>query len=327
MINYSLIQKYLHHFILGNNFVKKSLFDIEKMIFLEKDNEHKLQKHIFITGLPRSGTTILLEFIYKTQDFASLTYSDMPFIMAVNLYGKIFRNKNIPLTERIHQNGIKFDLKSPEAFDEVFFKTYKKNSYEDNFSNFVSLVLKKYNKKRYLSKNNNNYKRINLINSNFSNAIILITYRNPLQHCNSLLIQHKHMCELQKKEKFILNYMNYLGHYEFGLNYKNWNLSEKYKDPFSLNHWLEQWYFFYNQIIKISEKNHNILLVPYDEICNQPSLAKKLVQKIDINHEPDGNFFKISKKEIKDSYENDILLKCLDIFEKMKNLNISLNNL
>ena len=69
------------------------------------------------------------------------------------------------------------------------------------------------------------------------------------------------------------------------------------------------------------------MLVPYDEICNQPSLVKKLVQKIDINHEVDGNFFKISKKEIKDSYENDILLKCLDIFEKMKNLNISLNNL
>ena len=121
MRNYNLPQKYLHHFVLGNNLIEKTLFDLEKMIFLNKDKDNNLQKHIFITGLPRSGTTILLEFIYKTQDFASLTYSDMPFIMAVNLYGKIFRNKNIPLTERIHQDGIKFDLKSPEAFDEVFF--------------------------------------------------------------------------------------------------------------------------------------------------------------------------------------------------------------
>ena len=47
MINYSLAQKYLHHFILGNNFVKKSLFDIEKIIFLDKHNDCKSQKHIF----------------------------------------------------------------------------------------------------------------------------------------------------------------------------------------------------------------------------------------------------------------------------------------
>ena len=135
------------------------------------------------------------------------------------------------------------------------------------------------------------------------------------------------MCELQKKEKFILKYMNYLGHNEFGLNYKSWNLPKKFKDPFSLNHWLEQWSFFYDQVVKISEKNNNILLVPYDEICNQPTLVKKLVERIDANHVVNDDFFKISEKEIKDSYENDILSECSDIYEKMKNSKISLNNL
>ena len=53
----------------------------------------------------------------------------------------------------------------------------------------------------------------------------------------------------QKKDKFILDYMNFLGHNEFGLNYKSWNLSEKYENPFTLNHWLEQWCFFYKNII------------------------------------------------------------------------------
>ena len=327
MRNHNLAQKYLHHFVLGNNFIKKTLFDIEKMIFIRKNKGNNLQKHIFITGLPRSGTTILLEFIYKTEDFASLTYSDMPFIMAVNLYSKIFKDKNIPLKERLHRDGIKFDLKSPEAFDEVFFKTYGAEIDEDSLKNFVSLVLKKYNKKKYLSKNNNNFKRISLINSTFPNAIILLTYRDPLQQSYSLLNQHKKMCALQKKEKFILDYMNYLGHQEFGLNYQSWNLPVYYKDTFSINHWLEQWYLFYDKIIRILEKNKNIFLIPYDEICKKNNLVEKLVQKTDIAKNVDVNFFKFSEKEVKEVYERNILLKCSDVFEKMKNLNISLNNL
>ena len=110
MQNYNLLQKNLHHLVLKSPFIKKALFDIEKMIFLKKNDSFKSEKHIFITGLPRSGTTILLEFIYQTKEFASLTYADMPFIMAPNLFNKIFGNQNIPLKERMHKDGIKFDL-------------------------------------------------------------------------------------------------------------------------------------------------------------------------------------------------------------------------
>ena len=62
MLNYNLLQKTLHRLVLGNKFVKKALFDIEKMIFLKANDSFKSEKHIFITGLPRSGTTILLKF-------------------------------------------------------------------------------------------------------------------------------------------------------------------------------------------------------------------------------------------------------------------------
>ena len=249
MQNYNLLQKNLHRLVLKSPFIKKALFDIEKMIFLKKNDSFKSEKHIFITGLPRSGTTILLEFIYQTKEFASLTYADMPFIMAPNLFNKMFRNHNIPPKERMHKDGIKFDLKSPEAFDEVFFKTYNEQDCLNNLGVFVSLVLKKYKKNKYLSKNNNNYKRIHLINSVFPYSIILIPYRDPLQQAYSLLNQHKHFCDLQKKEKFILDYMNYLGHREFGLNYQSWNLPLDYSDAFAINYWLEQWYLFYNNII------------------------------------------------------------------------------
>ena len=45
--------------------------------------------HVFITGLARAGTTILLNALYKSNLFASLSYSDMPFVLAPNLWSKI----------------------------------------------------------------------------------------------------------------------------------------------------------------------------------------------------------------------------------------------
>ena len=66
MQNYKGIQKFLHDFVLSNKFINNSLFELEKIIYL-KNNEISNQKHIFISGLPRSGTTSLLNFIYLAK--------------------------------------------------------------------------------------------------------------------------------------------------------------------------------------------------------------------------------------------------------------------
>ena len=120
--NYNFFQRILHDITLGNKFVKKSLYEIEKIIYLKKI-EIQNQKHIFITGLPRSGTTILLSFLYSSNNFCSLKYSNMPFIMAPNI-SRLFQKKNFTRQERYHRDGIMFDLNSPEAFDEVFFSSF-----------------------------------------------------------------------------------------------------------------------------------------------------------------------------------------------------------
>ena len=76
MQNYSKIEKLLHDFILNKKFINKSLFELEKIIYLKKIGI-KDQSHIFITGLPRSGTTSLLNFLYSSNQYASLTYKSM----------------------------------------------------------------------------------------------------------------------------------------------------------------------------------------------------------------------------------------------------------
>ena len=326
MQNYNFLQKQLHRLILGKQFLKKTLFDIEKSLFYKKLQNVKEQQHIFITGLPRSGTTILLEFFHQTKEFASLTYADMPFVLAPNLFSKISKKRNIQSQERMHQDGIKFDLNSPEAFDDVFFQIFNNEESKENLEIFVSLVLQRYKKYRYLSKNNNNYKRIELILSVFPGAIILIPYREPLQHAYSLLRQHKLFCQMQKKDKFVLEYMNFLGHNEFGLHYKSWNLPKKYIDPFSLNHWLEQWYLFYQNIIHDNTKTKNTILISYNGLCKNHILVQKLISKTNLNEINNLNFFRLSEKNISIDYNKYNLSRCYEIFDKMENLSNNLIN-
>ena len=114
--------------------------------------------------------------------------------------------------------------------------------------NYFQLICLSQNKIKYLSKNNLNFNRVNLISNFFPNCNFLIPIREPLQHANSLLNQHLHFSQLQKKDDFIRRYMNYLGHNEFGLNHKPWNKPIHFNDLNNINYWLEQWNLFYEFI-------------------------------------------------------------------------------
>ena len=93
----------------------------------------------------------------------------MPFILSPN-FSKLFKKKNIEKKERIHGDGLTYDIDSPEAFDEVFFNNSEEFiKYE--LENYLQLILLSSDKEKYLSKNNLNYKRINLINSILPNSI------------------------------------------------------------------------------------------------------------------------------------------------------------
>ena len=192
MENYSNIQKFLHDLVFKKKIVNKTLFEIEKIIYL-KNKDIKNKSHVFITGLPRSGTTSILNFLFSSDEYASLTYRNMPFVLSPN-FSKLLQRKNITKRERIHGDGINFDNNSPEALDEIFFDN-NEEFVKDELVNYVQLILLNSKKKKYLSKNNLNYKRIDLIQSILPNSIFLIPIREPLQHANSLLSHPLHFSQ------------------------------------------------------------------------------------------------------------------------------------
>ena len=317
-INYNFLQKLLHDLCLGNNLIKKSLFQLENLFYaINKDIVDN--RHLFICGLARSGTTTLLEGFYKSNLYASLTFKDMPFVMSPNLSKLFFPDQKNIIFKRAHNDGIKYRIDSPEAFDEVFFKTFDESEIRKNLKNYISLILKKYNKKNYLSKNNNNIKRLSTIKSVFKNAIFLIPFRNPIQHSYSLMSQHLNFLKLQSENKFILNYMNYLGHYEFGKNHKSWNEPISYKNSLDLNYWLEQWLLYYEYLYKNNLNMTDLYVISYDLICENKNylfdLVNKLNLQIDRNHK-----FSISSKKIDLSYDELLLTKCNELYLKLNKI-------
>ena len=76
----------------------------------------------------------------------------MPFILSPN-FSKLINSSNVLKKERIHNDGITYDLNSPEALDEVFFNT-DDEFIKNELINYFQLICLSENKMKYLSKNN-----------------------------------------------------------------------------------------------------------------------------------------------------------------------------
>ena len=69
MNNYSWLEQKLHQLSLSSQFMRKVTFDFESNnVYCSSETEN----HIFIAGLARAGTTILLNALYESKIFGSL---------------------------------------------------------------------------------------------------------------------------------------------------------------------------------------------------------------------------------------------------------------
>ena len=317
MNNYSWLQQKLHQLALSSNLMREVMFDVESSaISINQIDDN----HVFVSGLARSGTTILLNAIYESDEFSSLSYKDMPFILAPNLWSKLsFNKKDIALVERAHGDGIKVSAESPEAFEEVFWMTFNEND-EDaqvKFKTYVQLINKKYQKERYLSKNNQNIRRLEPISKTFPDSKILIPFRNPIQHAYSLLSQHNRFIKESKQDKFISNYMKWIGHTEFGPNYipiHNKNLS--FDNDLDINHWLEQWFLTYQNCYEALKNKGNIHFICYEKLCNSSEYWLDILKILDIR-KTYTFAFKESRKESSLEIDNKLSNKALSLYSEL----------
>ena len=345
-MKYSIAQQMLHKQFLEKGPITE-LF-INKILKNSKNINLEKHDHIFISGLARSGTTAFLQAIDTTNQFGSLRYKYMPFILNPKLAGFYARNfvkNNDPELLRSHADRLTISSRAPECLDEPFWigSLYGKLNFKEYLyphdidaslvKSYVYL-LKSYSslesKKRMVIKNNNQHLRIISLANNMPNSKFLVLFRSPIAHSNSLLEMHKRFTMLQKKDKFILDYMNLVGHWEFGLGKKKFIYDKNVQlrilekiDEFSIEYWLQQWIYTYKWILKTIKlsKLKNIRLVSYEDLCLDSSYREEIFKFLSISNKQNKFKFKISNRKNFDFQNNAIREKTLlatNIYEKLK---------
>ena len=87
-VNYSLYDRLLHHLALGFPTVGKISLELDQAL-MSNEKIHMDERPVFISGLARAGTTILMRTFYGTGLFRSLTYRDLPFVLMPGIWKKI----------------------------------------------------------------------------------------------------------------------------------------------------------------------------------------------------------------------------------------------
>ena len=294
---YSLADRLLHRIALGSVAVLDMSFDIERSRYSSAAQAREDGgAPVFVTGLARAGTTILMRMLHASGNFASLTYRDMPFPLAPNSWAKLAgKRKAIGPSERGHGDGIEHDLDSPEAIEEVFWRVHEAKRYVtrshvqpheplpdtiDAFRALTALVRHRYDRQRYLSKNNANMLRLGGIVAAFPDAVLVHPFRDPLQQAASLLRQHRAAIEAGRSDPFRSAYMRWLGHYEFGRSHRPPLIAgaPTAKEPTDrIDYWLKIWTATHRLMLDQPDVvRARQTFVDFDAVCADPARLASL---------------------------------------------------
>ncbi|SBS30685.1 hypothetical protein MAQ5080_01745 [Marinomonas aquimarina] len=282
-LSYSTGERILHMMAFASPTLQRLAARVDDAAFRLFHRNIEYRPPIFITSLARGGTTALLNALCELPSVASHTYRDMPFITAPYLWNRLggpFRGQ-VARKERAHGDGLEIDLDSPEAFDEVYWKLYWPEKYdegrisiwqEDDLQGEGASRLQMCFQKvpylrgrinaHYLSKNNLNIARLRVIRKTFPCAQIVVPIRRPAPHAASLLRQHQNFMEQHSNDDFVRRYMRDIGHLEFGLLHTPIafeGFDSTAYSPDSPDYWLAYWIAAFREVLACADFCHIVL--------------------------------------------------------------------
>ena len=215
---YSFLDRTLHRLAFSTIEIQKGLADLEDRVYGRNLARIEIDRPVFITSLPRAGTTLLLDVIASTGSFGSHTYRDLPFVLIPLLWDTVsggVRRQNESEIERAHGDGMTISYDSHEAFEEVLWRAYWPHKYvedriltwgakdhdpHDEFDGFFRSHVRKLlflrGATRYVSKNNANISRIPKLLATFPDAQVLVPFRRPVDQAVSMWRQHQNFMQI-----------------------------------------------------------------------------------------------------------------------------------
>lgn len=323
---YSGSTRLLHNLAFASVPAQLVLADLEDKLYLKQTNPESADHPVLITSLPRAGTTLLLELCYATGEFATHSYRYMPFVFTPLFWQRLTRSMQTTgeAQERAHGDGMLVHEDSPEAFEEMLWMAHWEKPYhkhhinlwntgdKDDFLRFFRHHMRKvvnlHNRQtqapasRYISKNNLNIARIDWLLKHIPTAKIVVPFRHPLNHADSLLRQHLRFLSIHEHDAFARHYMAGIGHFDFGanlrpVNFDDWLRQEDLPPASDINFWLAYWACAYRYLL--GKAHPNIVFVDYDGLCQDPEKRlSQLAAFLELEH-PDRLIQQQGRLEVK----------------------------
>lgn len=307
---HSWAERALHRVAFASVQAQMGLADLGRRAFRRQMQAVTPGPPVFVTALPRAGTTVLLDVLASCAEFASPIYRDLPFVLCPLLWHRLSRRfqRTASPRERFHGDGILVSHDSPEAFEEVIWRAFFPEHYgarsirpwascrHAEFEEFFAahrhevVTLRGLAGKparRYVSKNNGNIARVPALLEMLPEATVLLLFRDPLQHAHSLLEQHLRFCALHDRDPFARRYMRDIGHFDFGRNllpidFDGWLGDSRGERPAAdgLAFWLDYWTATYRQLLRVPA-HPRIAFVAFEELA-EPACHERLVAQLAI---------------------------------------------
>jgi hypothetical protein len=270
----------------------------------------RAERPIYVTGLARSGTTILLETLARHPEVATHRYRDFPMLFTPYAWNRwlelVPRQQEAP-AERSHGDGIAVTSESPEAFEEplwmAFFPELHDATqsavldgathhplFERFYRDHIRKLLAVRSRRRYVAKGNYNVTRIGYLAKLFPDARFVIPVRDPVWHIASLMKQHRLFLDGQRDNPAARRHLRRVGHFEFGEDRRPMRIGDGattaeiialWQAGEEVRGWARYWAQVHHYIADLMEREPGlrsaIRMVRYEDLCASPQATLRAV--------------------------------------------------
>ncbi|HSX59755.1 MAG TPA: sulfotransferase [Tahibacter sp.] len=263
-----------------------------------------LERPVYVCGLARSGSTVLLEMLAGLPDFVSWRYSDYPLQWLPYWWNALRRRLPLPATapvERAHRDRLLVGPDSPEAFEECFWQAFFPARHDEGvdqrldgtrrdaaFDRFyrdqVRKLLTVRGGRRYLCKGNYNALRLGYLHALWPDARFLVAARAPQAQIASLIKQDLWFRRWAAEDPRIGRQLAERGHFEFGPQKRVQHCGDAeaarairaaWDAGDAVTAYALQWREVYGSVLDGLERDAGLrracLLVHYESLCADPA--------------------------------------------------------
>lgn len=256
---------------------------------------------IYVCGLARSGSTLLHEVIASHPQVATHRLKDYPMLFTPYWWRRAnAKTRTQQPRERLHHDGVMVTSESPDALEEMLWMAFfphchdPKSSnvlrsadhhpqFEDFYDRHIRKLLLAEEASRYAAKANYHVARLPYLLRLYPDARFIIPVRSPASHLASLIRQQRWFSEGQRQHPRALAYMQWSGHFEFGLDRRPIHLGDEEKVQRIVSAWSAgqevrglamYWDMVYRYLATLLKENAPVrnaaLVVRYEALHSDP---------------------------------------------------------